>query len=143
LPTSFLYVRLTLEFAGICSDQLCSITIRCPSYINELIFVTELRYNFLERKCLDEHSTRENKNSLITVTILDTIYCPVYSCLLFKTKSFGNSNLSPDISNNTNLESYWCCLWCRDTENNSIYWSHMSRFHLKTGTESSLRNAMF
>jgi hypothetical protein len=30
-----------------------------------------------------------------------------------------------------------------ETETNSFYWAHLSMFHLKTETESSLQNVVF
>jgi hypothetical protein len=35
----------------------------------------------------------------------------------------------------------WC--WCPDIVSSSIDWAQLSRFHLKTESESSLRNVMF
>jgi hypothetical protein len=32
---------------------------------------------------------------------------------------------------------YWYCCWCPETETSSLYWAHVSRFHLKMETESS------
>jgi hypothetical protein len=32
----------------------------------------------------------------------------------------------------------WC--WCPETGTSSVDWAQLSRFHLKTETESSLRN---
>jgi hypothetical protein len=57
----------------------------------------------------------------ITITILDIIHRPVFY-------------LKHDVSNPASGP---------ETETNSIYWAEQSRFHLKTETESSLRNIMF
>jgi hypothetical protein len=35
---------------------------------------------------------------------------------------------------------YWC--WCPETGTSSIDWAELSRFHLKTEIESSLRNVV-
>jgi hypothetical protein len=51
-------------------------------------------------------------------------------CLLFKTRRFGDWNLSPSSSG-----TY--------SETISIYWVQLCTLHLKTETESSLRNAVF
>jgi hypothetical protein len=40
-------------------------------------------------------------------------------------------------------ETEFCCCWCPEIGTSSIDWAQLSRFHLKTETESSLRNAVF
>jgi hypothetical protein len=40
-------------------------------------------------------------------------------------------------------KSNWRCCWCPETETIPFYWTQLSRFHLKTETESSLRNVVF
>jgi hypothetical protein len=58
------------------------------------------------------------------------LYLKSPSCLFFKTQRFGDWILSPSSG-----ETY--------SGTSSVDWAQMSRFYLKTETESSLRNVVF
>jgi hypothetical protein len=62
----------------------------------------------------------------------------------FKTGRFEDWILSPS---SCGTFQYWTnrmsTSLCPETETSSLYWFHLSRFQLKTETESSLRNAFF
>jgi hypothetical protein len=60
----------------------------------------------------------------ITITILDIVHRPVFY-------------LKQDVS-----ETGFCLRIQVETETSSFYWANLSRFHLKTETESSLRNVV-
>jgi hypothetical protein len=98
----------------------------------------------------------------ITITILDFICRPVFYlkhnvseaefCLRFQVEptQLGPTDRPTPCLRNQLLfvelcwfvKPYWCCCWCPQTQTSSIYSAQLSRFHLKTGTKSSLQRCV-
>jgi hypothetical protein len=70
----------------------------------------------------------------LPITILDISHHPVF---YLKTQHYRDWNLSPS------SEGTYSDKPNRKSETSSLYWAHLSRFHLKTATNSSLRIVSF
>jgi hypothetical protein len=116
------------------------------AFLGEWVNLTIIRTRGFYTTYRSETITTTNSLTVqdCTITILDIVHRPVFY-LKHEVSETGFCLRLPEEPTNLGpiVTASLCMLTASQTDTSSIYLAQLSRFHLKTETESSLRNVVF